>query len=249
MTPLPENRPVGFFDSGLGGLCILNAFKELFPAESTVYVADRANCPYGNKTSGEITRLSERIVRFLIDVHNVKMIVVACNTATAASIDFLRREYPQIPFIGIEPAIKPAVLHSKTGIVGVLATKGTFDGRLYKETSARFAGKTNIVMSVADEFVALVESGKTDGPEADETVERIIRPLIERGCDHIVLGCTHFPHLIGAIKKAAAGKAEIIEPSYPVAKHAGNVLRQLGVVSASQSPTHVFIDTSIVEIP
>ena len=127
---------VGFFDSGLGGLCILDAFRRLCPRESTVYIADSANCPYGNRPADEIVRLARANTESLLD-RGCKMVVVACNTATAAAIDVLRAEYPAVPFVGIEPAVKPAALNSRTGVVGVLATAGTFGGRLYKETKGR----------------------------------------------------------------------------------------------------------------
>ena len=148
---------VGFFDSGLGGLCILDAFVALCPNESTVYIADSANCPYGNRPAGEIVRLSRANTEELLS-RGCKMVVVACNTATAAAIDTLRAEWPDVPFIGIEPALKPAALESKTGIVGVLATAGTFGGRLYRETKAKFAKDVTVIATVADEFVEIVES-------------------------------------------------------------------------------------------
>ena len=149
-------RPVGFFDSGIGGTCILNAFRRLCPDEETVYIADSKNCPYGNKPAEEIIRLSEANVKKLLR-KNCKLIVVACNTATAAAIDYLRTKYPQVPFVGLEPAIKPAALRSKTGVVGVLATAGTFHGRLYNETKAKFAKNVTVLAVQADEFVIEVE--------------------------------------------------------------------------------------------
>ena len=148
---------VGFFDSGLGGLCILDAFKALCPHESTIYIADSKNCPYGNKPAAEIVKLAESNTRRLLR-RGCKMVVVACNTATAAAIDFLRERHPEVPFIGIEPAVKPAALRSKTGVVGVLATAGTFGGRLYNETKAKFAKDVTVIATVADEFVEIVES-------------------------------------------------------------------------------------------
>jgi glutamate racemase len=238
-----KNSPVGFFDSGLGGTCILNAFKKLLPQESTVYIADRKNCPYGNKNPEEIIKLSEAIVDRLISEYNVKMVVVACNTATAAAIDFLRNKHKEIPFIGIEPAIKPAILESKSKVVAVLATQGTFNGRLYKETSARFAGDTQIIMSVADEFVQLVENNETQSTRAEEIVQAKIEPLLKAGADHIVLGCTHFPHLADTMKKIIQGRAQIVEPSLPVAKHAQRILEKMNLLTDENSiPTHVFID-------
>lgn len=236
--------PVGFFDSGLGGLCILDAFRGIAPLESTVYIADSANCPYGNRPPDEIVAISRRNARMLLD-KGCKAIVVACNTATAAAIDVLRREEPSVPFVGIEPAVKPAALKSKTGIVGVLATAGTFNGRLYRETKAKFAGDATVIASVADEFVELVERGETSGPAAEAAVRRKIEPLAAAGCDMIVLGCTHFPHLRGLIEKALAGRAEVVDPSEAVARRIVAVLAERGLSAPPGSrPSHEFIRTS-----
>ena len=189
---MSDARPVGFFDSGVGGMCILDAFRRLCPAESTVYIADSANCPYGNRPAEEIVRLSEANVEELLS-RGCKAVVVACNTATAAAIDYLRRRYADVPFVGLEPAVKPAALRSRTGVVGVLATEGTFGGRLYNETKEKFARDVVVIATVADEFVALVERGETSGPAAEAAVRARLTPLIDAGCDMIVLGCTHFP--------------------------------------------------------
>ena len=254
---------VGFFDSGLGGLCILDAFRALCPDESTVYIADSANCPYGNRPADEIVRLSRANTEELLS-RGCKMVVVACNTATAAAIDTLRAEWPDVPFIGIEPAIKPAALESKTGIVGVLATAGTFGGRLYRETKAKFAKEVTVIATVADEFVEIVEKGFRCSkvqelessrvqefkagfhvPEVERTVRAKIEPLLKAGCDRIVLGCTHFPHLSPIIEKVCAGRAEVIDPSDAVARQAKRVLSRLGLTRAPSSvpATHVFIRT------
>ena len=263
---------VGFFDSGLGGLCILDAFRALCPDESTVYIADSANCPYGNRPADEIVRLSRVNTEELLS-RGCKMVVVACNTATAAAIDTLRAEWSDVPFIGIEPAIKPAALESKTGIVGVLATAGTFGGRLYRETKAKFAKDVTVIATVADEFVELVESFRVGlgsdsvglGPATlkdpkktlkdskktlnDSKVISIVKskiePLLNAGCDRIVLGCTHFPHLRPVIEKVCAGRAVVIDPSDAVARQAKRVLSRLGLTRApsSAAATHVFIRT------
>ena len=263
---------VGFFDSGLGGLCILDAFRALCPDESTVYIADSANCPYGNRPADEIVRLSRANTEELLS-RGCKMVVVACNTATAAAIDTLRAEWPDVPFIGIEPAIKPAALESKTGIVGVLATAGTFGGRLYRETKAKFAKDVTVIATVADEFVELVESfgvglgadrvgsGSATLKDPKKTlkdskknlndanvisvVKSKIEPLLRAGCDRIVLGCTHFPHLRPVIEKVCAGRAVVIDPSDAVARQAKRVLSRLGLTRApsSAAATHVFIRT------
>lgn len=208
---------VGFFDSGIGGTSILNAFKSLCPEVDTVYIADTENCPYGNKPKEKIIELSRRNVEKLLK-KGCDIVVIACNTATAAAVDVLREEYPDVVFVGMEPAVKPAALNSKTGIIAVLATQGTFNGRLYQETSKRFAKDITLIATVADEFVELVERGETSGKKVEEIVRRRVEPLVASGADHIVLGCTHFPHLKKVIEQVVAGRAEIVDPSYAVAK-------------------------------
>ncbi len=238
-----SSRAVGFFDSGLGGLCILEAFKRECPSESTVYIADSANCPYGNRSAEEIIALSDANARRLLEA-GCKMIVVACNTASAAALEFLREKYPDVPFVGIEPAIKPAAMESRTGIVGVLATAGTFGGRLYNETKAKFAKNATVIATVADEFVDLVERGLTSGEEAERIVRKKIEPLIAAGCDRIVLGCTHFPHLKPLIEKVATGRADVVEPSRAVALRAKSVLEARNLANRDAGePKHVFISS------
>ena len=215
---------VGFFDSGVGGRCVLDAFRRLRPDEPTVYVADSENCPYGNKPPEEIVRLSKRIAADLIG-RGCEVVVVACNTATAAAIDELRSEWPDVPFVGMEPAVKPAALGSKSGVVGVLATRGTFNGRLYRETSSKVADAVRIIECIADEFVDLVERGVVSGAEAEEAVRSRIEPLIAAGADRIVLGCTHFPHLKHLMENVADGRAEIVDPSDAVARRIAEVLK------------------------
>ena len=230
---------VGFFDSGIGGTCILRAFKKLCPNEETVYIADSKNCPYGNKPTEEIIRLSEANVKKLLK-KNCKMIVIACNTATAAAIDYLRTKYPKVPFIGLEPAVKPAALRSKSGVVAVLATAGTFNGRLYNETKAKFAKNVTVIAAVADEFVLEVERLKgtrvetLTGPRRAR-LERIVRtkidPLVAAGADHIVLGCTHFPHLKPLIEAVAGPGVTVVDPSPAVALQARRVLADRGLLA------------------
>lgn len=232
---MSDNRPVGFFDSGIGGTCILKAFQALCPNERTIYLADTEHCPYGNRPADEIVRLSEANVKKLL-AQDCKMIVVACNTATAAAIDYLRASYPRIPFIGLEPAVKPAALQSKTGVVAVLATAGTFNGRLYNETKARFAKDVTVIAAVADEFVTLVESlGRGEVSLTDDSARRIveekIRPLVASGADHLVLGCTHFPHLKPLIEEIAGPAVTVLDPSPAVAAQARRVLAARGLLA------------------
>lgn len=226
---------VGFFDSGIGGTCILNAFKTICPDVETEYIADTEHCPYGNRPPDEIIRLSEANVRKLLS-RGCGMIVVACNTATAAAIDYLRRRHPEIPFVGIEPAVKPAALRSKSGVVGVLATAGTFNGRLYNETKARFAKNVTVIAAVADEFVAEVERlrgrpveslGRSEYARVERLVRSRVEPLLKAGADRIVLGCTHFPHLKSVIEKVCGGRAEVVDPSMAVARQAKRVMESV----------------------
>ena len=191
---------VGFFDSGVGGTCVLEAFRRLCPEEPTVYVADTENCPYGNKPPEEIVRLSKRIAADLID-RGCEVVVVACNTATAGAIDTLRATWPDVPFVGMEPAIKPAALGSKTGVVGVLATRGTFNGRLYRQTSSRVPGSVKIIEAVADEFVTLVERGEN------------LREFGAEAADAVV-GQHRVPGATGALrrgKRCGEGLEELVE--------------------------------------
>ena len=235
--------PIGFFDSGVGGLCVRDACIRLLPHESTFYMADSANCPYGIKEPAEIEKLARKHVRRLLS-EGCKLIVVACNTATAAAIDTLRAEWPDIPFVGMEPAVKPAALHSRTGVVGVLATEGTFHGRLYRETCARFAKRTTVLMCVADDFVTLVERGETSGARAEAAVRRRIEPLLAAGADHLVLGCTHFPHLKPLIEKVAAGRAAVLDPSDAVARQIRRLLSARSLLAPDDAVvTHRFVRT------
>lgn len=234
--------PIGFFDSGVGGLCIRDAVRSLLPREDTVYIADSANCPYGNRPPEEIVSLARGLVKALL-AKSCKMVVVACNTATAAAVDTLRGEWPDVPFVGMEPAVKPAALRSKTGVVGVLATQGTFNGRLYRETSARFAKKTTVLTVVADEFVTLVERGELEGPRAEAIVRAKVEPLLAAGADNLVLGCTHFPHLGPLITRVAAGRATIIEPSAAVARQVRRLLAERGLLNDVGGASHEFVRT------
>ena len=219
---------VGFFDSGIGGRCILDAFQRLCPTVETEYLADSAHCPYGNRAPEDIVRLSVANTEELLR-RGCGVVVVACNTATAAAIDHLRARYPKVPFVGVEPALKPAALKSKTGVVGVLATAGTFNGRLYNETKARFAKDVTVLAVVADEFVLLVERGETTGARVERIVRRRIEPLLKAGADRIVLGCTHFPHLKPVIEAVCAGRAEVVDSSAAVARQIRRVLSQAAV--------------------
>ena len=243
MRKAAPGDPVGFFDSGVGGLCVRDACIRLMPHESTWYIADSANCPYGDRPPAQVVELARGHVRRLL-AERCKLVVVACNTATAAAVDTLRVEWPDVPFVGMEPAVKPAVLRSHTGVVGVLATAGTFQGRLYRETCAKFAKRATVLMCVADDFVAFVERGETSGARVEVAVRRRIEPLLAAGADCIVLGCTHFPHLRPLIEKVVAGRAVVLEPSEAVARQVRRLLAVRGLLAPDDAvATHRLVRT------
>ena len=226
---------VGFFDSGVGGLSILRAFKKLCPSVPVEYLADTEHAPYGNRSAEEVLRLSENNSRELLE-RGCDVIVVACNTATQAAIKHLRAWREDIPFVGVEPAVKPAALYTKTGVVGVLATAGTLNGRLFNETKERFAKGVVVLAAVADEFVKEAEKLAGVSPESVCQAERErllnvvkakVEPLMNAGADVIVLGCTHFPLLNPLITEVCAGKAQVIDPSEAVARRIKTVVEDL----------------------
>lgn len=221
---MSSSKPVGVFDSGLGGLSVLLELMKTLPHESFVYFADSGNCPYGPKPAEEIISLSARITSFLLD-RNCKAIVVACNTATAAAIDWLRSNY-NIPFVGMEPAIKPAALNTKTRSIGVLATAGTFKGRLYIETSRKYASDVNVCYQVGEGLVELVENGKALSDEAEVLLHKYIDPMLECNIDHLVLGCTHYPFFKPLLHKILPAHVEIVDPAPAVARQTLKVLEE-----------------------
>jgi glutamate racemase len=225
--------PIGFFDSGVGGLSVWREVAALLPGEHTVYYADNAYCPYGTKSPAEIIDRSRQIMDFLL-MHDCKMVVVACNTATAAAIDFLREHYA-LPFVGMEPAVKPAAVHSVSGVVGVLATRGTFNGRLYHEALTRFAPEVQIIEQPGDGLVELAEAGNTGGEEALALLRRYLRPMLDAGADHLVLGCTHYPFFIPAIRQIVGRRMTIIDPAPAVAQRVKSLLEQHHLLNTSGS--------------
>ena len=223
---------IGIFDSGSGGLSVFRELVKVLPAEQYSYFADNAHCPYGDKTALYIRRRSRFITEFLLD-KGADIIVVACNTATAAAIATLRADYPDVPFIGMEPAVKPAALGTRSGVIGVLATAGTLKGSKYLNTRGRFEDDVTIVEHVGQGFVELVENGILDGPEAESVVRSSLQPLLEAGADTIVLGCTHYPFLLPLIQRIAGPGVQVIDPAPAVARQTVRVLEQRGVPTGS----------------
>lgn len=221
-----KTEKVGFFDSGIGGVSVVREFMKLRPHAEIFYIADWDFCPYGDKSQDVICERAHVLTQKLL-FRGCQLIVVACNTATAVAIDSLRATYRDVPFVGMEPAVKPAALHSKTGVVGILATPNTFNGRLYKETSARFAGNVRIVPATGTGFVELVESGEFDSERTRAVVSQVLVPLLREGVDHIVLGCTHYPFLKDVMQQIAGPDVAIVDPSIPVALRAVYILDKL----------------------
>ncbi len=220
---MTNNNPIGVFDSGIGGTSIWNAIHELLPNEKTIYLADTKNAPYGQRSKEEIVALSKKNVDFLLE-NNCKLIVVACNTATTNAIRELRADY-DIPFIGIEPAIKPAANNSKTQVIGILATQGTLNSELFNKTAEMFQN-TTIIEQVGHGLVQLIEDGNLNSPEMTKLLESYLRPMIDANIDYLVLGCSHYPYLIPQIKKILPEHIKIIDSGEAVARQTQNVLRE-----------------------
>lgn len=224
---------IGIFDSGVGGLSVFREIKKILPDERYIYYSDNAHCPYGEKSKEYIIDRARHITDFLIS-KGADVIVVACNTATAAAIRTLREEY-RIPFIGMEPAIKPAAQLTRTGIVGVLATAGTLKADKYKDTRGKYADDIIVVEHIGQGFVELVESGQTTGSRAEAVVTESVEPLLDAGADTIVLGCTHYPFLSETISKVSASLApertvHIVDPAPAVARHLHEVMAEKDII-------------------
>lgn len=217
-------QPIGIFDSGVGGTSIWKEIHKMLPQESVIYLADSKNAPYGTRSKDEIVQLSIKNTDFLIK-KGCKLIVVACNTATTNAIDYLRTTYT-IPFVGIEPAIKPAALRTKTKKVGVLATKGTLSSSLFHNTSKLYSEGITVVEQEGKGLVELIEAGKKDAPETEELLRSFVNPMLNKGIDCLVLGCTHYPYLIPLLKKIIPKDITIIDSGEAVARQTLAILTQ-----------------------
>jgi len=208
--------PIGIFDSGVGGTSIWKEIHQLLPFENTIYLADSKHAPYGNKSTEEIISLSRKNTEFLLR-KECKMIVVACNTATTNAIAVLRENY-DIPFIGIEPAIKPAALRTHSKSIGILATKGTLSSHLFHRTSQAFTDDISITEVTGEGLVPLIEAGILDSPEIIQLLKKYIQPMLDARVDHIVLGCSHYPYLIPQLEKLIPPHITIIDSGAAVAQ-------------------------------
>ena len=238
-----NSNPIGIFDSGLGGTSIWREIQSLLPNEDTIYLSDSKNAPYGDKSPEKILDLSIKNTEFLIN-KGCKIIVVACNTATTNAIDYLRNNY-NIPFIGIEPAIKPAALKTKTNCVGILATKGTLSSSLFSKTSEEFASNIKIIEQVGTGLVNLIETGNMLSNEMTLLLENYLNPMLKNNIDYLVLGCTHYPYLIPQIRTILGPKVTIIDSGLAVAKQTKSILSKSKILNISTNiPQHTFITNS-----
>ncbi len=231
-----NNKPIGIFDSGVGGISIWKELELRLPFEDTIYLADSKNAPYGEKSAETIVQLSIKNTELLLDL-GCKLIVVACNTATTNAIDHLRTQYP-VPFIGIEPAIKPAAIQSKSGTVGVLATKGTLSSALFHSTAKNHASNIKILEQEGTGLVELIEAGKATSESARELLQTYIQPMVASGIDHLVLGCTHYPHLIPLLKEELPAHVKIIDCGEAVANQTHRILEKKGLLAGDHGATN-----------
>lgn len=238
--------PIGIFDSGVGGISIWIAIRNCLPQEDTLYLADSSNAPYGNKSKEEIRWLCEKNTEYLLQA-GAKIIVVACNTATTNAINHLREKY-DVPFIGIEPAIKPAALKSRTNSIGVLATRGTLSSALFAKTSDAFAGGVEVTEVVGSGLVELIEKGEIHSPAMTTLLKKYTAQLVAANVDYVVLGCSHYPFLIPQLTELLPKGVHIIDSGDAVAKQTERVLSKNGLLYSHNKPTYRFLTNGNKEV-
>ena len=224
---MPSDNParIGVFDSGIGGLSVLRAIRSELPTLNLLYLADQAHVPYGPRSLEEVREFAREISRFLIQ-QGAQLIVVACNTASAAALHDLRAAFPEIPFVGMEPAVKPAAENTHTGRVGVLATPATFQGQLYASVVERFAHGVEIYQDTCPGLVEQIEAGALDGPATRIILEAALQPMLAHGIDTVVLGCTHYPFVIPLIQEIVGEDVRVIDPAPAIARQVRRVVEQ-----------------------
>jgi len=241
---MKRTGPIGILDSGAGGLSVWRELVRELPQEDTIYVADQVHMPYGPRTEDELRRFCAGITRFLI-AQDCKAIVVACNTASAAALKYLRETFPLLPSIGMEPAVKPAAGATKSGVVGILATPATFQGRLFQATAGRHASSITLVNQVCDGLAEQVERGELSAPATETLLRRYLEPMLAAGADTLVLACTHYPFVIELIRKIAGPGVQVIDPAPAIARHVRRTLEQKALLSPNTgSPVHRFLTSA-----
>ncbi len=228
---MSNNHPIGIFDSGVGGTSIWKETHRLLPKEHTIYLADSKFAPYGEKSKEDIIALSIKNTEYLLD-QNCKLIIVACNTATTNAIKTLRKNY-DIPFIGIEPAIKPAALNTKTKAIGILATKGTLSSDLFHKTTNLFANDVTLIEQEGDGIVSLIENGQINSVEMTALLKHYLQPMLDVDIDHLVLGCTHYPYLIPQLLEMLPKHIKIIDSGEAVAKQTKAILQKNELINTT----------------
>ena len=242
-----NNLPIGIFDSGIGGTSIWKEIKALLPNENTIYLSDSKNAPYGEKSVQDIIDLSIKNTEFLLQ-RNCKLIVVACNTATTNAIKTLREKYT-FPFIGIEPAIKPAALKTKTNVIGILATKGTLISELFEKTSSTIRNQIAIKEKIGTGLVELIESGEINSAEIKQLLNSYLKPMLKENVDCLVLGCTHYPYLLPQIREIVGDKMQIIDSGEAVARQTKAVLTKYKLLNIDLvNGTHQFYINKIKDV-
>lgn len=216
---------IGVFDSGVGGLSVLAELRHQLPNENLIFFADQAHVPYGPRPLEEVRHFSHAITRYLLE-RGAKLIVVACNTASAAALHELRSAYPETPFVGMEPAVKPAAETTRSGIVGVLATPATFQGALYASVVERFASGVEVMQDTCPGLVVQIEAGGSDSPETRRILQSALGPMLAQGIDTVVLGCTHYPFVIPLIQEIAGPGVRVIDPAPAIARQTKRVLER-----------------------
>jgi len=234
--------PIGIFDSGVGGSSILKEIHNLLPHEDIIYLADSINAPYGDKTPETILQFSIKNTEYLLE-QSCKIIVVACNTATTNAISHLRTHY-KVPFVGIEPAIKPAALNTQTQSIGILATKGTLSSSLFHKTSDLFAKNVRVSEQIGEGIVGLIENGQLESKEMKDLLIRYTKPMLEAKIDHLVLGCTHYAYLIPLLQSILPEHVVIIDSGAAVARQTKNLLELNGILRDSTEPGKVKLFTN-----
>lgn len=235
MEPLPtptiqNTAPIGIFDSGVGGLSVWREIVRLTPNESTLYVADQAHVPYGTRSLSEVQDYAKGITRFLL-ARGAKIIVVACNTASGAALHVLRDTFPNLQFVGMEPAVKPAAEHTRTGVIAVIATPATFQAEMFHSLVERFATGVRLEKQICPGLVEQVERGALNTAETDALLRSCMDPLLREGADHLVLGCTHYPFLRNAIRHIVGPSMVLVDPAPAVARQTARILTVNGLAA------------------
>lgn len=233
-----NHSPVGIFDSGVGGLSVLREIRELLPSEALIFVADQAHVPYGPRPLEEVRAFSAAITRYMLS-QGAKLVVVACNAASAAALHHLRETFPGVPFVGMEPAVKPAAEHTHSGVVGVLATPATFQGALYASVLERFAQGVTVLQDTCPGLVAQIEAGEIDSPRTRRILESSLQPMLAQGIDTVVLGCTHYPFVIPLIQEIVGDSVRVIDPAPAVARQVERVLRASNLTNRQGSSSEL----------